>query len=116
MLAVLLARSYCTWGQESEERRLQGTRYFGLCERHVELTAAGVESEQRISVDGCEEHEADIAHVESEYFAAVEGRGLRLVQRRRLKMVLIDQHTDLLRSKVGGYSVKVNQSEVILTT
>ena len=80
MLAVLLARSYCTWGQESEERRLQGTRYFGLCERHVELTAAGVEGEERISVDGGEEHETGVAHFEPEYLAPVERCWLRLVQ------------------------------------
>ena len=79
-MLIALSGCYFTWGQESKERRLQGAHHFGLRERHVELTAAGVEGEEGISVDGGEEHEAGVAHFEPEHLAAVERCGLRLVQ------------------------------------
>ena len=79
-MLIALSGCYCTLGQESNERRFQGAHHFGLSERHIELTAAGVEGEEWISVDGGEEHEAGVAHFEPEYLAAVEGGGLRLVQ------------------------------------
>ena len=81
-----------TWGQESKERRLQGARHLGLRELHVELPAARVEGEEGISVDGGEEDEAFVAHLQPEHLAAVERRRLRLVRGRRLKLLGLLYH------------------------